>query len=96
MAPSGAVSRAGDGKPTIVRHGYGKGTVILFAYHPEVLVGSDADGVVMRYPYDEGAIEWTLGDLSFERIALDSWNVVHAALETAAGRPVTPVTALPE
>jgi len=96
VAPPGAASRAGDGQPTIVRFGYGKGTVILFAYHPEVLVGSEADGIVMRYPYDEGAIDWTVGDLSLERIAIDSWNVVHAALQLAGGRPVTPVTALPD
>jgi len=96
VAPPGAASRAGDGKPTIVRYGYGKGTVILFAYHPEVLVGSDADGLVMSYPYDESAIDWAVGDLSLEQIALDSWNVVHAALQLAAGRPVTRVTRLPD
>jgi glutamine amidotransferase-like uncharacterized protein len=96
VAPQGAASRVGDGKPTIVRFGYGKGTVILFAYHPEVLIGSDADGVVMSYPYDESAIAWNTGDLSLERIALDSWNVAHAALQVAAGRPATPIDALPE
>ena len=96
VAPQGAASRVGDGKPTIVRFGYGKGTVILFAYHPEVLIGSDADGVVMSYPYDESAIAWDAGELSLDRIALDSWNVAHAALQIAAGRPVTAVDALPE
>ena len=96
VAPLGAASRAGDGKPTIVRFGYGKGTVILFAYHPEMLIGSDADGVVMSYPYDESAIDWDIGDLSLDQIALDSWNVVHAALQLGAGRPVTPLDALPE
>jgi glutamine amidotransferase-like uncharacterized protein len=96
VAPAGALSRAGDGKPTIVRHGYGKGTVILFAYHPEILVGSDLDGVVLTGVYDEATIDWDTGSQSFEEIALDSWNVVHAALQVAAGRPVTPLTALPE
>ena len=96
VAPPGAVSRAGDGKPTVVRFNYGKGAVILFAYHPEVLIGSDADGLVLTYPYDENAIAWDTGGLSFDRIALDSWNVVHAALQVASGRTVTPVDALPE
>jgi glutamine amidotransferase-like uncharacterized protein len=95
-APPGALSRAGDGKPTIVRHGYGKGTVILFAYHPEILVGSDADGVVLTGVYDEAAIAWDTGGQSFAEIAVDSWNVVNAALQVASGRPVTPVRALPE
>ncbi len=36
--------------------------MILFAYHPAVLIGSDADGVVMSYSYDEGTIAWDVGD----------------------------------
>src|ERR1044072_5542845 len=96
VAPAGVTSRAGDGKPTIVRFAYGKGTAILFAYHPEVLIGSNADGMVMRYPYDEGAIDWNTGNQSLDQIALDSWNVVHAALQIAAGRPVTPIPELPD
>jgi glutamine amidotransferase-like uncharacterized protein len=95
VAPAGAASRAGDGKPTIVRYAYGKGTVVLFAYHPEILIGSDADGVVLPAPYDEGAIAADRGEQTLEELAVDGWNVVHAALQVAAGRAVTPVTELP-
>jgi len=79
-----------------VRFGYGKGTVILFAYHPEVIIGSDVDGVVLTGVYDEATIDWQIGSQSFDEIAIDSWNVVHAALQLAGGRPVTGVGALPD
>jgi glutamine amidotransferase-like uncharacterized protein len=95
LAPAGATSRDGDGEPTIVRYAYGKGRVVLFAYHPEVLVGHDADRVTLGAPYDEEAIAEGRGELSLEQIAKDGWNVVHAALQVAAGKPVTPVTELP-
>ena len=95
VAPDDAANRAGEGRPTIVRYGYGKGVVILFAYHPEVLVGSDADHVSLGAPYDEAAIAADRGDMTLEQIALDSWNVAHAALQLAAGRAVTPVIELP-
>ncbi|HEV8629520.1 MAG TPA: BPL-N domain-containing protein [Thermoanaerobaculia bacterium] len=96
VAPPGATNRAGDGKPTIVKLAYGRGTVVLFAYHPEILIGSTADGVVLRQFCDEGAIDWDLGDLTLEQIDLDSWNVVHAALQVAIGQRAAPVLALPQ
>jgi glutamine amidotransferase-like uncharacterized protein len=95
VAPPGATNRAGDGKPAIVRFSYGKGTVVLFAYHPEIVIGSDADGVTLGPPYDEATTAWDPGELTLEQIAVDSWNVVHAALQVASGWPVTPVTELP-
>lgn len=95
VAPANAVDRTGDGKPAIVRYRYGKGTVILFAYHPEIVVGSTADHVVLSGPYDEDTVEWSTGELTLDQIAVDSWNVVHAALQVALGRTVTPVTELP-
>jgi glutamine amidotransferase-like uncharacterized protein len=95
VAPAGALRRDGDGQPTIVRFAYGKGTVVLLAYHPEVLIGSMADRVYLSRIYDEGAVDWQTGDLSLAAIDLQSWNVAHAALQVASGVPVTALTALP-
>lgn len=85
----------GAGEPTIVRYAEGSGTVVLFSYHPEMLIGSEADGVIMTSPVDEGAVSWETGGHSLEEIHLQSWNVVHAALQVVVGEAVTPITGLP-
>jgi glutamine amidotransferase-like uncharacterized protein len=96
VAPPEATNRDGDGQPAIVRFLYGKGNVVLFAYHPEILVGSDADHVVLGYPYDESTLLSRTGDLTIEQIDRDSWNIAHAALQVVSGRAPTPFTSLPE
>lgn len=97
MAPSGTSDAAdtGDGKPTVVRFGYGTGLVILFSYHPEILVGSMADGVELNDYYDESAIRWDTGNQTQSEVNVDSWNIVHAAFQVATGQTVTPVVATP-
>ena len=95
IAPAGSVATDGDGEATIVRYRVGVGNVILFAYHPEVLIGSDADGITLSSPYPEQQITWDTGGLSLEAIDLQSWNLAHAALQVAADEAPTPLTQLP-
>ncbi len=97
IAPSGTKDEAstGDGKPTIVRFLSGDGRVILFSYHPEILIGSTVDGVVLSDYFDETAMTWDTGSKTLDQVNIDSWNVVHAALQAASGQTVTPVTSLP-
>ena len=97
VAPSGLPAKAesGDGEPTVVSFRHGEGRVVLFAYHPDVLLDSKVDGVVLRDYYDENDIEWDTGNQSMKEINIASWNIVHAAVQTVLGEPVTPVTRLP-
>ncbi len=85
----------GDGEPTIVKFNYGTGNVILFSYHPEVLINSEVDNLHLSTYFDEDGISWDTGNQSFEEINLDSWNIVHAALQIAANQQVTQLTSLP-
>lgn len=96
-APSDTSDKAdtGDGKPTIIRFLYGEGTVVLFSYHPDVLIGSDVDGVTLTQYINEADIPWDKGNQTQEQINIDSWNVVHAAIQKILHEPVTPVEALP-
>lgn len=98
VAPEGTAPelRAGDGQPAIVRYHSGTGNVILFSYHPEVLVDSMVDGMVMSDYYPERTIAWDTGDQTQDEVNLDSWNIVHAALQVAANTDVTPLTSLPD
>ncbi len=97
VAPVGlpADATTGDGEPTIVRYSYGQGTVVLFSYHPVVLVDSDVDGLVLEGILDESSISWETGDQSMEEINLQSWNILHAAIQLVAGWEPTPITVLP-
>ncbi len=96
VAPSNTApqKRDGNGKPTIVRFTYGSGTVILFSYHPDVLIKSNADGVVLKRYYDEDKITWKLGSQTQAEINTLSWNIVHAALAIAAGQTPTAIQPL--
>ncbi len=98
IAPPGTVPEAltGDGQPTVIKFSYGSGKVILFSYHPEVLIHSDVDNLYLSEFFDENSITWDTGNQSFDEINLDSWNIVHAALQIAADEPVTSVTSLPK
>jgi glutamine amidotransferase-like uncharacterized protein len=87
--------RDGDGKATIVRFSYGSGTVILFSYHPDVLIGSMTDGVTLHQYYQENQIAWNRGNQSQSEINTHSWNIVHAALQLATGQAATPIGSLP-
>jgi biotin--protein ligase len=83
----------GDNKPTIIRYQFGKGNVILFAYHPDVLINSMVDGLAEFE--NEKLIKWNWGNQTESEVNLNSWNIVHAALQIAAGQPVTRLTTLP-
>ena len=97
IAPSGipADAKTGDGEPTIIKYNYGNGTVILFSYHPEVLINSDVDNLYLSEFFNENDINWDTGNQTFDEINLDSWNIVHAALQIAANQQVTQITSLP-
>lgn len=95
VKPSGATNSDGNGKPTIIRFTYGKGIVILFAYHPEILIDSMVDNVKLKKYYNEDTVDWDTGNLTQEQINIDSWNIVHAALQIAADKKVTAITKLP-
>ncbi|MCC7075626.1 MAG: hypothetical protein IT198_00730 [Acidimicrobiia bacterium] len=95
VAPVGAATTDGTGEATIVRYGVGAGNVILFAYHPEMLIDSGADGVTLQSLYPERQIAWDTGGLSMDAVNLQSWNVAHAALQITADENATPLTELP-
>ena len=86
---------AGADEPSVVRYSYGRGTVVLFSYHPVILVDSLMDGIQLTGVIDETDIEWDTGDQSMEEINLWSWNVLHGALQLVAGWEPTPLAALP-
>ena len=85
----------GNGKPSIIKFNYGSGKVILFAYHPDVLIHSMVDQLELSLFYKEKLIEWKTGDQEWSEINLHSWNIVHAAMQIAAGQAVTALTTLP-
>lgn len=97
VAPEGLPADAltGAGEPTIVRYSYGTGTVVLFSYHPVVLVGSMVDDLKLGGLLDEDAITWETGDQTQDEINLQSWNILHGALQLVAGWEPTPIAALP-
>ncbi len=95
VAPAGSSATDGDGEATIVRYHVGAGNVILFAYHPEILIDSDVDGVELQVPYAEQQIAWDTGGLSMDVVNLQSWNIAHAALQIAVDEDPTPLTELP-
>lgn len=90
-----AEARTGEGEPTIIHFQVEAGSVVLFSYHPDILIDSAADGVVLTEYMDEAATAWDTGGLSQDEINLQSWNIVHAALQRVAGFEITPVTQLP-
>lgn len=99
-----AAASTGDGEATIIRYGVGKGWVTLFSYHADVLVQERADN--MRFTVwdsaqgkflNESDFVWDPGaGRSVAGVNIDGWNIVHAALQLAAGQAVTPVKALPQ
>ena len=97
VAPNGIQGDAstGNGEPTIIKFNYGNGNVVLFSYHPEVLINSEVDNLYLSEYFDENSISWETGNQSFEEINLDSWNIVHAALQIAANQQITQLTSLP-
>ena len=78
-----------NGEPTIIQFKRGDGNVILFSYHPDVLINSMADNVKLSRYYKESHIKWDLGKYSQKEINFDSWNIVHAALQVASNQKVT-------
>ncbi len=97
IAPPGTPegSTMGDDKPTIIHFKYEKGHVILFSYHPEILIDSFTDHVVLNDYIREVTMTWDTGDQTQEQINFYSWNIVHASLQIAAEEEVTPLTSLP-
>lgn len=97
MAPSGVPAEAttGDGEASIIRYDLGQGTVVLFSQHPEVLIGSDVDGLTLSFPLAEADVVVDTGGESLAQINYNSWNIVNAALSIVTGRPVAPISPFP-
>ena len=97
VAPAGLppAARTGEGEPTIIRFSYGSGSVVLFSYHPVILVDSLVDGVELTGWVDESAVEWDTGAQTLPEINLQSWNILHTAFQVLLGEEVTPITQLP-
>ncbi len=85
----------GADEATIIHYMYGDGHVILFSYHPEILINSDVDGITLSDAIDETTMTWDTGDQTWDEINLQSWNIVHAALQIAANEEVEALTELP-
>lgn len=86
---------SGAGQPTLIKFDLGTGPVVLFSYHPDILIGSMVDGVELTSILVEANQSWDTGNQTLDEINLQSWNSVHAALQVAAGWTVTPLTQLP-
>ncbi|MBI1871340.1 MAG: hypothetical protein HYS07_09130 [Chlamydiae bacterium] len=97
MKPEGTSINAGigNGQPTIIHFTYGSGNVTLFSYHPDILIDSLTDEVVLREYVYEDQITWNTGNQTQDEINLYSWNIVHASLQLSANEKVTAITALP-
>lgn len=95
LAPSGATNKDGNGQPAIIKFAYGKGAVILFAFHPTILINSTVDDVVLSQYYKENQIDWETGTQTFDQINLDSYQIMHASLQILANKAVTKITKLP-
>jgi hypothetical protein len=87
--------KIGDGKPTIIKFSYGSGNVILFSYHPEILINSVIDDVTLSEYFLEEQLNWDFGNQTDYSVNLNSWNIVHAALQVASNQPVTKISELP-
>jgi len=85
----------GENEPTVIKFNYGTGNVILFSYHPEILIGSEADNIKLTQFVNEDSISWDVGNQTLDEINLQSWNIVHAALQIANNESVTKITTLP-
>jgi glutamine amidotransferase-like uncharacterized protein len=98
MAPPGtsAAASAGNGEPAIVRVSHGRGDVILFSYHPAILIHSKVDDVKLSGFIDEDDYTWDTGEQTQSEVNLQSWNILHAALQVAANERVSPITSLPK
>lgn len=83
------IAGTGNNEPTIIRFSQGLGHVILFSYHPDILINSLQDGVKLSQYINEDNIVWQTGEQSQEDINYDSWNIVHAALQLSANESVT-------
>ncbi len=97
IPPAGTIpeARIGENKPAVIKFNYGIGNVVLFSYHPEILIGSDADNIKLTQFVNEDSISWDVGNQTLQEINLQSWNIVHAALQIAANQTVTKVETLP-
>lgn len=91
-----SAASTGNKKPTVIKFKYNSGKVVLFSYHPEILINSSVDNVTLSDYYDEAALSWNTGNQTQDQINLDSWNIVHAALQVGTNESVTPLTALPK
>lgn len=93
-APSGAT--VGEGEDMIIQYKYGKGRVVLSAYHPAFLLNSSADGVADSTYYDEDATTRYPGSPSQDEMNLEGWNIAHAAVQYTMHKKITAITELPQ
>ena len=97
VAPEGLSgdARTGAGEPSVVSYPYGEGRVVLFSYHPEILIHDDADGVTLTQAIDETTMNWDTGGMSWEDISYQSWSIVYGAVQVVTGQEVKPLPFVP-
>lgn len=94
-ADAPADARTGEGEPVVIHFREGSGHVILFSHHPDILIGSEVDGVSVQTYWNEAEIAWELDGMSWQQQWLDSWNIVQGALQLATGEMPTPIKSMP-
>src|SRR5262249_44620489 len=63
VMPAGtpAAAQTGNGEPSIIKFNYGSGKVMLFAYHPTMLINSSVDNVTISQYFYESSMTWDVG-----------------------------------
>src|SRR5262249_8775822 len=82
----------GDNKPTLLSFDYGRGKVVLSAYHPFAIPGGRIRGLKvlpeedqLKMPTAAQIAPQSLDDMNYQ-----SWNVLPAAFRFGAGEEVKP------
>ena len=82
-------SQAGAKQPTIIHFPKGKGEVILFSYHPVILLGGSILGHEMPvFAPHRKIVRRDPSPLSLDQVNYDSWNLLNAAFQVVRHQPV--------
>ncbi len=84
-------SDLGDGKPTIFEFNLAQGKVILFSYHPVILLAGKINGVQMHRPLEMPVVNSNPAPYTLDQVNYQSWNILHAALSEVSGREIVPM-----
>jgi glutamine amidotransferase-like uncharacterized protein len=87
-----AAASMGANMPTIISFERGDGRVILFSYHPVFLLKGIIGGRRIQKEVLTPIARCDPTPYTADEVNLESWNILHAALQTALKIPVTEVT----